>query len=63
MIYEKKLFYSSLIPLLVPYYNKITLVDTRYISPKILGEYIDFKGSDVLFMYNVMTINNSSILR
>ena len=50
-------------PLLVPYYNKITLVDTRYISPKILGEYIDFKGSDVLFMYNVMTINNSSILR
>lgn len=56
-------FASSLIPLLVPYYNKITLVDTRYISPKILGEYIDFKGSDVLFMYNVMTINNSSILR
>ena len=47
----------------MPYYNKITLVDTRYISQKILGEYIDFKGSDVLFMYNVMKINNSSILR
>ena len=31
---------SSLIPLLVSEYSKITMIDTRYISPKILSDYI-----------------------
>lgn len=50
---------SSLAPLLLPYYSKITLVDTRYISPKILSNYIDFKNKDILFIYSTLLINNS----
>lgn len=52
-------FGSSLAPLLVSSYKTITLVDTRYISPKILGNYIDFNNKDVLFIYNTSIINNS----
>ncbi len=54
---------SSLIPLLVSAYSKVTLVDTRYISPKILNQYIDFTNQDVLFIYSTLVINNSSSLK
>ncbi len=54
---------SSLIPLLVSEYSKITMIDTRYISPKILSDYIDFEGKDILFMYSTMVINNSISLK
>lgn len=50
---------SSLIPLFINGYKKITVVDTRYISPKILNNYIDFKNKDVLFIYGVILINDS----
>lgn len=50
---------SSLIPLFINGYKKITVVDTRYISPKILKNYIDFKDKDVLFIYGVILLNNS----
>lgn len=50
---------SSLIPLFINGYKKITIVDTRYISPKILKNYIDFKDKDVLFIYGVILLNNS----
>lgn len=54
---------SSLIPLLVTGYSKITVVDTRYISPKLLNQYIEFKDQDVLFMYSTLIINNSTTLK
>ena len=38
-------FASSFVPLLVEGYDKITLIDTRYISPKILSQYIEFNGN------------------
>ena len=50
---------SSLIPLFINGYKKITVVDTRYISPKILNNYIDFKNKDVLFIYGVILLNDS----
>lgn len=56
-------FGSSLVPLLLGSYSKITLVDTRYISSQIIGEYIDFEGCDVLFIYNTQLINKSSMLK
>ncbi len=56
-------FGSSLAPLLLGSYSKITLVDTRYVSSQIIGEYIDFKGCDVLFIYNTQLINQSSMLK
>lgn len=54
---------SSLIPLLVEAYSKITVIDTRYISPKVLGQYVDFNNKDVLFAYSVLLINNSMSLK
>ena len=54
---------SSLVPLLVTGYSKITVVDTRYISPKLLNQYIEFKDQDVLFMYSTLIINNSTTLK
>lgn len=54
---------SSLIPLLVTGYSKVTVVDTRYISPKLLNQYIEFKDQDVLFMYSTLIINNSTTLK
>lgn len=56
-------FGSSLIPLLVSSYSKITVIDTRYINPKILDNYIDINNQDVLFIYNVSIINNSYSLK
>lgn len=54
---------SSLAPLLMEGYSKITLVDTRYISPKILNEYVDFENADILFLYSTLVINNSMSLK
>ena len=54
---------SSLVPLLVPSYKKITVVDTRYISPKLLKNYIEFSDQDVLFIYSTLLINSSGTLK
>lgn len=56
-------FGSSLAPLLLEGYSKITLVDLRYFSSQLLGEYIDFTNADVLFIYNTQIINQSSLLK
>lgn len=53
-------FGSSLAPLLVEGYSKITLIDIRYINPMMLGAFVNFEGSDVLFMYSTMLLNNST---
>lgn len=54
---------SSLTPLLVEGYKTVTVVDTRYISPKILGEYIEFTNQDVLFEYSTTLINDSITIK
>ena len=54
---------SSLIPLLIDGYKKITVIDIRYVSSKILNNYIKFNNQDVLFMYSILTINNSFSMR
>ena len=57
-------FGSSLAPLLIAGYSKITLVDLRYISTDILDDFIDFtKAQDVLFLYNTQILNNSYMLK
>lgn len=56
-------FGSSIAPLLIPGYSKITLVDLRYINPSDLGNYIEFKNQDVLILYNTLVINNSDTIR
>ena len=54
---------SSLIPLLIEEYCEITVIDTRYISPQILNQYVDFNNKEILFMYSTILINNSKSLR
>lgn len=52
-------FGSSIAPLLVENYSKITLVDLRYISSTILDDYIDFNNQDVLFLYSTVVLNQN----
>ncbi|MBS4960497.1 MAG: hypothetical protein KHZ62_06735 [Clostridiales bacterium] len=56
-------FGSSIAPLLLSGYSKITLVDIRYIQPDYLGQFIDFEGCDVLFLYSSLVLNNSDTLK
>lgn len=50
-------FASSLTPLMVNCYSKITLVDLRYINPSLLKNFIEFKNQDVLFLYSTLILN------
>ena len=56
-------FGSSLAPLLAQGSAKITLVDLRYMASFLLGEYMDFHGQDVLFLYSSLLLNNSLSLK
>ena len=56
-------FGSSLVPLLVKDYAKITLVDTRYIAPQLLSQYLSFENQDVLFLYSILILNSSDALK
>ena len=51
-------FGSSMAPLLVQDYAKVTLVDIRYMSLEILDRFISFEGKDVLFLYSTLVLNN-----
>lgn len=52
-------FGSSLAPLLVEDYSKITLIDLRYISSRLLENYINFENQDVLFLYSTVVLNQN----
>jgi len=54
---------SSLAPLLLGAYAKITLVDLRYIRADMVGNYVDFAHQDVLFLYGVSVLNSGGILK
>lgn len=59
-------FGSSLTPLLLPYYKRITLVDLRYINSDYIinNNLIDFNNNqDILFIYGISIINNSFTLK
>jgi len=56
-------FASSLTPLLLPYYKKITLIDLRYGDIEKMEPLVDFKKADVIFLYSTLTINNAHLLK
>jgi len=56
-------FGSSISPLLVPGYSKITLVDLRYLSSAILGNYITGEGQDVLFLLSPGILNSPNLIK
>jgi len=54
---------SSIAPLFVEAYAKVTLVDLRYLSSQFLGQFVDFAGRDVLFLFSTTIINTSEMLK
>ena len=56
-------FGSSITPLLIPYYSKITVIDNRYISSDNFLKYIEFNNQDILFIYSTLIVNNSFSLK
>ncbi len=56
-------FTSSLAPLLLSGYDKITLVDIRYINLDMVGKYVDFTDCDVLFLYSSSVLNSSETIK
>ena len=56
-------FGSSISPLFINYYSKITIIDNRYISSDYFKKYIEFNNQDILIMNSTMIINNSFALK
>ena len=56
-------FGSSIVPLLVQDYAKVTLVDIRYIQIDVLDRFLEFNGQDVLLLYSTLVLNNSSTIK
>jgi len=54
---------SSIVPLLVQGYKKVTVVDIRYIQSNFVGSFVKFDNQDVLFLYSTTLLNNSLAMR
>lgn len=54
---------SSLAPLLLEQYSKVTVVDLRFMPSAQLSQYVDAEGADVLMIFGAAVVNNSSILK
>lgn len=54
---------SSLAPLLVECYSKITLVDLRYIAFDFVPQFVDTENADLLFLYSTGILNDSEMLK
>lgn len=60
-------FGSSIAPLLLEGYSKVTLIDIRYIQSNLIAQMapmygISFNGADVLFLYSTLVLNSANIL-
>ena len=56
-------FGSSISPLLLSGYSKITVVDIRYVASALLDNYVDFTDADVLFLYCTSMFNSGAALK
>lgn len=57
-------FGSSIAPLFVESYKKITLIDIRYIPSSYLDKFVTFQeNQDVLFLYSTLVLNHSETLK
>lgn len=56
-------FGSSIAPLLVEGYAKITLLDARYLHQSMIGKYVTFENQDVLFLHSTSVLNNETAFR
>ena len=63
LIIVRDSFGSSIAPLLVQDYAKVTLVDIRYLNLNVVGRYLDFHGQDVMFLFSTLVLNNSETIQ
>lgn len=56
-------FGSSITPLLIEYYSKITVIDNRYIHSSFYLENVEYNDQDVLFLYSTLIANESFTLK
>ena len=56
-------FGSSISPLLIQGYSKITIIDNRYIRSIDYLKHIEFDNQDVLFLYSTLIVNDSGSLK
>ncbi len=56
-------FGSAIAPLMVEEYSEIVLIDIRYLASALLGQYVNFENSDVLFLYSTLVLNNATTLK
>lgn len=56
-------FGSSIAPLFIESYSKITLVDLRYMTSAFLPQFVDFTDAEVLVLVSDKIVNNSVILK
>lgn len=56
-------FGSSIAPLLIEGYGKVTLVDIRYIATDMVSQFVEFTNQDVLILYSTMMVNSSLTLK
>lgn len=54
-------FGSSIAPLLVEGYSKITLLDARYLNEVMIGNFVEFTNQDVIFLYSTGVLNNETV--
>lgn len=56
-------FGSSLAPLLAGSYQKITLIDLRFVGYEHIGQFVDFDSQDILFLYAQDVLSGSDMIR
>lgn len=57
-------FASALLPLLLPSYREIAVIDQRYLRSELLGEYLTFsENADVLFLYSTALLSRGIVLK
>ena len=56
-------FGSSIAPLLVSDYARVTLADLRYLQSDYLGQFLTFSGQDVLSLCSTLVLNSSSAIK
>ena len=56
-------FGSSITPLLVQDYAKVTVVDLRYLPSQMVGQFVDFHGQDVLFLHSTLILNSGYAIK
>ena len=56
-------FASSLAPLLMESYDKVTLIDLRYLATMNADRFVEFDDQDILFLYSTTLVNSGKLLK